>query len=978
MRSVITVMLLLLSIVQIGHAAIYEAEDAVVVGPNIKSTNSGYTGTGYADYANASDDYVEWTVDVASGGDYDLLFRYALSDAAGRPLEIQVNGNVVASSLGFPDTGGWSTWGMTAPLSVTLDAGANTVRATAIGSSGGNVDHLQVIDPTLPTGYDLWLRYSAISDAGLLAQYRLDATEIVVQGSSDTLTAITDELNAGLDGLLDQDVPTSGSVTQDGAVVAGTPASSSIIASLGWDAELTALGAEGYLIRSAVVSGKNVTVIASDGEVGALYGSFAFLRLIQTNQSLSSLDISESPKIKQRMLNHWDWDKDGNITLVERGYAGNSIWKWDDLPGIVDPRYTDYARANASIGINGTVVNNVNAQVEILTPEYLAKVAALADVFRPYGIKVYLTARYDAPEALSSLTTSDPTIPAVRAWWDAKVAEIYTLIPDFGGFLIKADSEGNPGPNTYGLNHAEGANPLADALAAHGGMLFWRAFVYDSTIDADRVKRAYKQFMPLDGDYNSNVFVQAKNGPLDFQPREPFHPLFGGMSQTPVNMEFQITQEYLGHSTHLVYLAPMWKEVLDSDTYANGAGSTVAKVIDGTVHGHSMSAIAGVANIGSDTNWCGHHFAQANWYAYGRLAWDYDLTSEGIADEWIQMTWSNDPEVRTKLASMMMPSWEAAINYMTPLGLAFTVDSSNYDPSHYYANPPIRNNKYWFADSDGLGYDRTAATGTDATGQYFSPVSDTWESLATCPEDYLLWFHKVDWDHTLNSGRTLWDELCFKYYDGVQHVTDMIAIWNSLSAKIDAQRFSDVQSKLNTHETDATDFRNTYITYFQGLNGNLPVPPYNQAPSFTSDPINKPNATEDKAYSGTLADVADDPESDPMTFSKEGGPDWLVVDPNGTLSGTPTDSDTNDVPNVFTVKVDATGGSDTAILTIEVLNTYSGVRGMEDLTGFAAQWLSSGCIDTPPCGGADLDDDTDVTLSDLAVFAGNWLAGTSP
>jgi len=883
----------------------FQAEEATVVGPEIKSGESGYTGTGYADYKNASGDYIEWTVASASGGDYDIAFRYAL-ESGDRALEIKVNGVVVASSLSFPGTGDWSTWGTTAPLSVTLNAGSNTIRATAIGTSGGNVDSLVVngnaastvtsprvlwgmagavgdsqtpengntttfsathvsgpdgnaygssangldaaafdvngasdinpvdgtddtwyirhkqstksttvnyaagyteftisADPgyvlnltsldfdsarggtggirgfavygapnavpttsdslllvtneattvtrdtpltrsivlsgaeyqginsitfryypladatgstieftnmelngivsptgsTIPTGYDLWMKYSMVGDAVLLNQYRLDASEIVVQGSSDTLTAIRDELNAALDGLLGQDVPAAGLVTQDGAVVAGTPASSSIIAALGWGAELAALGEEGYLIRSAVVDGKNVAVIASEGEVGALYGSFHFLRLIQTGQSLASLDLSESPKIKTRMLNHWDWDKYGDELLVERGYAGNSIWKWSELPGTVDSRYTDYARANASIGINGTVLNNVNAQVEILTPEYLAKVAALADVFRPYGIKVYLTARYDAPEALSSLTTSDPRIPAVRDWWDAKVAEIYGLIPDFVGFLVKADSEGNPGPNTYGMNHAEGANPLADALAPYGGVVIWRAFVYDSSIDADRVRRPYKQFEPLDGDFRTNVILQAKNGPFDFQPREPYHPLFGAMSQTTLGMEFQITQEYLGHSTHLVYLAPMWKEVLDSDTYANGAGSTVAKVVDGSLHGYNTSMIAGVANIGSDINWCGHHFAQANWYAYGRLAWDYDLTSEGIADEWIRMTWSNDAEVRTELAGMMMPSWEAAVNYMTPLGLAFTVDGNTYDPAHYHPNPSARNGKYWFADS---------------------------------------------------------------------------------------------------------------------------------------------------------------------------------------------------------------------------------------------------------------------------------------
>jgi alpha-glucuronidase len=363
------------------------------------------------------------------------------------------------------------------------------------------------------------------------------------------------------------------------------------------------------------------------------------------------------------------------------------------------------------------------------------------------------------------------------------------------------------------------------------------------------------------------------------------------MTQTPVNMEFQITQENMGHSTHLVYLAPMWKEVLNSDTYANGAGSTVAKVIDGTVHEQSLSAIAGVANTGSDTNWCGHHFAQANWYAYGRLAWNYDFTSEGIADEWIRMTWSNDSEVRTKLAAMMMPSREAAVNYMAPLGLATTIDTRYFNPKHYHANPAIRNADYLHADSGGIGYNRSS-TGSDAAGQYFTPVSDIWNSLATCPEEHLLWFHHLDWNYTMNSGRTLWDELCFKYYDGVQHVTDMKAIWSSLSGKIDARRFSEVQAKLNTHESDAGKYRDDCLNYFQG-HSSLTIPPYppaNQAPTFTVDPINEANATEDVAYTGSVAN-ATDAEDDTLTYSKVSGAAWLSVGTDGALSGTPAQSD---------------------------------------------------------------------------------------
>jgi alpha-glucuronidase len=806
-----------------------------------------------------------------------------------------------------------------------------TFRYYPLATNGSiEFNNLKLIGSVFPsstsveTGYDLWMRYSAISNTTLLNQYRQDASLIVVEGSSDTLTAITTELNTGLDGLLGQNVPVSASVTQNGAVIVGTPTSSQIVADLAWGAALDAVGEEGYLIRSAMVNGKAVTVVASNGEVGALYGTFNFLRLIQTNQSLSNLDISETPKIKHRMLNHWDWDKDNHQHLVERGYAGNSIWKWDELPGIIDPRYTDYARANASIGINGVVLNNVNAQPLILTAEYLAKVKVLADIFRPYGIKVYLTARYDAPMHADSdvtISSANSTLPEVQTWWGNKVNEIYdTYIPDFGGFLMKVDSEGQPGPETtYNIDHASGANPIAEKLDARGGLLIWRTFVHDKSLDADRVKRPYIQFTPLDGQFRSNVILQCKNGPFDFQPREPIHPLFGGMPNTAMGMEFQITQEYLGHSTHLVYNAPMWKEVLDFDTYASGADSTVAKVIDGSLNAHSQSMIAGVANIGSDTNWCGHHFAQANWYAYGRLAWNHELTSEGIADEWIRMTWSNDVDVRTDLTAMMLPSWEAAVNYMTPLGLAFTVSGSDFTPSHYYPQPSKRDGKYWFSDSSGLGYDRTTS-GTGAVGQYATEVETTFNSLSDCPEKYLLWFHKVPWTHTMNSGRTMWDELCYKFNHGIQHVIDMQTTWNSLSEKIDFRRFGEVQSKLSIHRTDATDFKDTYIAYFQGKNG-LVIPPYstsNQAPTFTVNPINAADATKDVTYSGSVAN-ATDADGDTLNYSKINGPAWLTVGTDGSLSGTPAQADTG--PNVFTVLVDdGNDSTDTATLNINVIS----------------------------------------------------------
>jgi alpha-glucuronidase len=407
------------------------------------------------------------------------------------------------------------------------------------------------------------------------------------------------------------------------------------------------------------------------------------------------------------MLDHWD-----NLSrTVERGYAGMSIWNWQKLPGYIDKRYKDYARANASIGINGVVLNNVNANATILTKDYLIKVAALANVFRAYGIKVYLSARFSAPIEIGNLKTADPLDEQVRNFWKQKADEIYEYIPDFGGFLVKANSEGQPGPQNYNRTHADGANMLADALASHNGIVIWRAFVYSNS-NEDRFKQAYNEFKPLDGKFRKNVLLQVKNGPIDFQPREPFHPLFGAMPQTPLMMEFQLTQEYLGFSTHLVYLAPLFKECLDADTYENGKGSAVAKIIDGTLEDHNITGMAGVANIGSDINWTGHPFAQANWYALGRLAWDHNLTSAEIADEWIRQTFTNDPRFVDTVKKIMLASREITVDYMTPLGLHHIMGySHHYGPAPWYNKAERADwNPVYFhkADSVGIGFDRTS------------------------------------------------------------------------------------------------------------------------------------------------------------------------------------------------------------------------------------------------------------------------------
>ena len=664
-------------------------------------------------------------------------------------------------------------------------------------------------------GSRLWLRYADSGDAAKTI------TQFSIPGQSMTLDVIRGELKLALPGLAGRPASFVGTVTEDGAVLIGTPASSPTIASLGWSKELDSLGREGFLIRSTRAQGHRATVIASPSEIGALYGTFHYLRLLQSGGVTDAMNVAQRPRVQLRLLNHWD-NLDGSI---ERGYAGKSLWKWDELPGKIDPRYTVYARANASIGINGVVLNNVNAKPQSLSHEYLEKTAALANVWRPYGIRVYLSANFAAPKLLGKLPTADPLDPAVAQWWKQKADEIYQLIPDFGGFVVKANSEGQPGPQDYKRTHADGANVLADALASHGGVVMWRAFVYDQSVDADRVKRAFKEFTPLDGKFRTNVIVQVKNGPLDFQPREPFHPLFGAMTKTPVMAELQITQEYLGHSKHLVYLAPMWKEFFDADTFARGPGSMVAKAVDGSLYPYPITGIVGVANTGSDTNWTGHHFGQANWYAFGRLAWDPSLSAEQIADEWLTMTFTLDAAARQKLCTMMLSSREALVSYSMPLGLHHLIAGDHYAPAPWNAKEPREDWTavyYHHADEKGVGFDRTHR-GSNAVEQYFPSLRERFENVQTCPEKLLLWFHHVPWDHKMHSGRTLWDELCVTYDDGVKQAERMQATWQSLSGVIDPQRHREVAHRLESQVTDARKWRDECLKYFQQFS-TMPIP----------------------------------------------------------------------------------------------------------------------------------------------------------
>jgi alpha-glucuronidase len=672
-------------------------------------------------------------------------------------------------------------------------------------------------------GYRLWLRYDRVSDQARLQQYNKSISGLLIQGDNPILTAASNELQNGLSGLLGRDVPFVTNVKLEGIVIAGTPQSSSIIASLSLSGKLAGLGDEGYIIINSRYKKRNVIVIAASKPAGVLYGSFHFLRLLQTNRDITGLSISSSPKTKVRILDHWD-----NLNRsVERGYAGLSLWNWKTLPDSITQRYTDYARANASIGINSTVLTNVNSNAMILTTDFMKKVAALADIFRAYNIKVYLTARFSAPVEIGKLKTADPLDPEVIAWWRKKIEEIYTYIPDFGGFLIKANSEGQPGPQNYNRSHADGANMFADVLAPHGGIVMWRAFVYDNNVPDDRAKQAYNEFVPLDGKFRKNVLIQVKNGPIDFQPREPFHPLFGAMPSTPLMPEFQITQEYLGFSIHLVYLGPLFEECLRSDTYARGKGSLVAKVIDGSLDNHQLTAMAGVANAGSDRNWTGHPFAQANWYAFGRLAWDPYLGSAEIADDWIRMTFSNDKQFVDRTRRMMMSSREITVNYMTPLGLHHIM----YSGLHYGPGPWVDRGRqdwtavyYHKADSAGIGFNRTS-TGSNAIGQYFKEVRDVFEQKETTPENMLLWFHHVPWDYKMKSGRTLWNELCFRYNNGVDSVRWMQSEWEKSKGMVDNDRFVKVKSLLAEQEENARIWRDGCLLYFQTFS-KMPFPEY--------------------------------------------------------------------------------------------------------------------------------------------------------
>lgn len=648
-------------------------------------------------------------------------------------------------------------------------------------------------------GYDLWLRYEPLGDKKSVAVPAGGPIELRAE-ASPTIAIARAELERGLDAMF------------DGAAGRGIVlARETHLGPEDGEAHLPTADAAAGAFRIGQLEDGRI-LIAARSDIGILYGAFALLRDLQIDGVVERGHRTESPSMPLRLLNHWD-NPDGH---VERGYAGRSIFDWWRLPHRLDRRMIDYARANASVGINGVVVNNVNASPLFLTDRYLPKLVRLADAWRPYGIRLYISARFSAPRDVGGLPTADPLDPQVGAWWKAKADRIYAAIPDFGGFLVKANSEGQPGPQDYGRSHADGANMLAAALGTRGDVI-WRAFVYSADDETDRTRQAYAEFVPLDGKFAPNVILQVKNGPLDFQPREPFHPLFGAMPSTRLMLEAQVTREYLGQASGIVYLAPMWEEVLNEDT---GRGGTVAQVVSG-------GGIAGVANTGADRNWTGGHFDQANWYAFGRLAWDPSLSSEAIAREWAAQTFSRDPVFVDRIVPVMLASRATLEDYIAPYGLAHLMGTGHhYGPEPWQCElprPEWNPCYYHRADSIGIGFDRTPQ-GSDALSQYAPRVAARWADPATIDEDYLLWFHRVRWGQRMQDGQTLWHRLVARYDRGERAVAEMQSAWAELAPHVDSQRHADVAASLAIQYDEARWWRDASIAYWQSLNG-LPLPP---------------------------------------------------------------------------------------------------------------------------------------------------------
>jgi alpha-glucuronidase len=669
---------------------------------------------------------------------------------------------------------------------------------------------------TQQTGYQAWLEYHTITPGELVEQYAV-YSGIVCTEKDEVIQSAVLELSRGISKMLGKEFGEGRAVIALGTFGGGN----ALVDRTFGEETRSAVVHEGFAIKTDQASG-NIVVGASSAS-GVLYGVFHLLRLFSTHQSVKALDVIENPVNMLRMINQWD-NIDGSI---ERGYAGKSIFFENNRITADLTRVRDYARLLASSGLNAISINNVNVhqwETKFLTEEYLPDVARVAGVFRSYGIKLFLSVNYASPLEIGGLSTADPLDPAVREWWRVKAAEVYAAIPDFGGFLVKADSENRPGPFTYDRDHADGSNMLAEALKPYGGIVIWRCFVYNCKQDwrdraTDRARAAYDHFKPLDGRFMDNVILQVKNGPMDFQVREPVSPLIGAMETTNQMIEFQITQEYTGQQRHMCYLVPQWKEVLDFETYARGEGSSVKRIVDGSLHGNRLSGFAAVSNIGNDVNWTGHLLAQANLYGYGRLAWNPELSAEAIAEEWIRMTLGGDEKLVGVVLGMLMDSWSIYEAYTSPLGVGWMVN-----PDHHYG-PNVDGYEYskWgtyhFADCHGIGVDRTKATGTGYAAQYKGKNYDKYESVENCPDELLLFFHHVPYTHVLQSGQTVIQHIYNTHFEGVERAEQLVAKWASLEGSVGELVHKHVADRLAEQAAHAKEWRDMINTYFLRKSG---------------------------------------------------------------------------------------------------------------------------------------------------------------
>lgn len=682
--------------------------------------------------------------------------------------------------------------------------------------------------------YQCWLQFDKIQHEQIRLSYSKQCGAVIVPRSSDLLATAKNELIVGLQSLLGVSPIVHGEDAQagNGRIIIGTAGDHSLL-----EGALTQLGSstlkantnnkhkanDSYVISTGQDELGSYIALAGASDRAVIYAVFHFLKLLQLGEDVTDLNIQEMPVNGIRMMNQWD-NMDGSI---ERGYAGESIF-YENNKIVEDlSRIQDYARLLASIGINAITINNVNVhahETKLISDEQLPNVERLASIFRAYGIQLFLSINYASPIELGGLTTADPLATEVAAWWNERAKAIYKIIPDFGGFLVKADSENRPGPFTYGRNHMDGANMLATALEPFGGIVVWRCFVYNCHQDwrdrkTDRARAAYDHFMPLDGQFKDNVILQIKNGPMDFQVREPISPLFGGLEHTNQILELQITQEYTGQQRHVCYLVPQWKEILDFDTYAKGEGSTVAKVASGELFGNLYGGIAAVSNIGNDMNWTGHDLAQANLYGYGRLIWNPTLSAEEITNEWVKMTFSASPETMNLISDMLLRSWSIYENYTSPLGVGWMVN-----PDHHYG-PNVDGYEYskWgtyhFADCKGIGVDRTVATGTGYSSQYRPEVAKMYDSLEACPDELLLFFHHVSYEHVLDSGKTVIQHIYDSHFDGAAQAEELITSWKETEKEIDAERYQAVLQRLKEQAEHAGFWRDMINTYFLRKSG---------------------------------------------------------------------------------------------------------------------------------------------------------------